>query len=180
MFSRRGILAAAPAALALVSASSSRSAGQADAANVARQRLVVSALFEQLRQAPSQWKLDGLLHDVVTFLDLNNADFGQANGPKDTIKKLMDLRDAGDLDLVAWPGDENVMVAPDWTVFATARRARSTGTIMDAFYRQIAFGFQLSQTPQWEPSKLLISILTVMRPFEPSFSAAREPCHPRR
>lgn len=162
---RRQVLASG-VALASASAVAASSINELEA-HAARQRLVIADFFKRLSRPPSQWKLDDLLSDVVTFLDLNNASFGQVNGKQKTIQRLKLLHETGDLKVEDRPMDWNVMVTPQWAVFATTRGPLSSEGLFALATRPIAFGFQFWKLPE-------ISILTVMRPFEPSFAAASE------
>jgi hypothetical protein len=142
---------------------------------VARNRRVVWNLFEKLRQPPSAWRLESHFHEVAVFMDLNFPDSGQGSGPQDAIRRLMQLKEEGDLDLLDWPNDANVVVTPDITLFLSARRPRSETGILAVFNRPIAFGFQLSSRMEAPAEDPVISVLSVMRPFEPSICAMREP-----
>jgi hypothetical protein len=84
---RRQVLAAAPAA-GFASAAGALAPADDERAFDAQQWLVVHQLFERLRQAPSRWELDDLLHDNVTFMDLNRAASGEVTGRAKTVERL--------------------------------------------------------------------------------------------
>ena len=165
---RRGFIAATPAAF--VATSVAAQGAQAEA-HAARQRIAISTLFERLRDAPRRLRLDDMFSDTVTFLDLNNASFGEVTGKAAVTARLRQMHQSGDLNLIDQPMNHNVIITPDWAVYATARPAFGEG-LFGISNRPIAFGFQF-----WEVPK--ISILTVMRPFEPSFTITRDPLSKR-
>lgn len=169
MLDRRTLLFATPAAALLGSSGASAQSIRAD------KRLIVSDLFQRLRRPLLSWSMVDLFWDLVTFIDVNNVMFGEVTGRDSVLRRLGQMREAGELDIVHPPDADTVVVSDQWVTFSTALSPPPNDGIGSAFERPIIFAFQISTNELENDGRPYISLMSVMRPFERSWCAAQRP-----